>query len=80
LVCPGFEGWVGAPARRADFGTDPIIVAYGAGVDSTGILIGLQRAGVRPDLILFADTGSEKPETIAYLDCGSAWNFDRLRG
>ncbi len=52
---------------------EPIIVAYGAGVDSTAMLIGLRDRGIRPDLILFADTGSEKPETTAYLTIIGAW-------
>jgi hypothetical protein len=43
------------------------VVAYGLGVDSTAMLIEFARRGIRPDLILFADTGGEKPETYAYL-------------
>lgn len=46
----------------------PLVMCYGAGVDSTAILIEFVRQGIRPDLILFADTGDEKPETYAYLD------------
>jgi hypothetical protein len=46
----------------------PLVVAYGLGVDSTAMLIEFARRGIRPDLILFADTGGEKPETYAYLD------------
>lgn len=38
---------------------EPIVVAYGAGVDSTAMLIGLRDRGVRVALSLFADTGSE---------------------
>ena len=45
----------------------PLVVAYGLGVDSTAMLVEFVRRGVRPDLILFADTGGEKPETYAYL-------------
>jgi hypothetical protein len=45
----------------------PLMVAYGAGVDSTAMLILMHRNGERPDAILFADTGSEKPETIDYI-------------
>jgi hypothetical protein len=45
----------------------PLVVAYGLGVDSTAMLVEFARRGVRPDLILFADTGGEKPETYAYL-------------
>lgn len=60
-------------AFRASMGRDPIIVAYGAGVDSTAMLIGLRDHKVTPNLILFADTGSEKPETKAYLGVIGAW-------
>jgi hypothetical protein len=42
-------------------------VAYGAGVNSTAMLVEFARRRIRPDLILFADTGGEKPETYAYL-------------
>jgi hypothetical protein len=48
-------------------------MADGLGVNSTALLIGLSRADVRPDLILFADTGSEKPETYAYLNVRRQW-------
>ena len=49
-----------------------IAVSWGGGVNSTSMLIGLQERGIRPDLILFADTGGEKPETYEHifeLDC-----------
>jgi len=45
----------------------PLVVSYGVGVDSTALLVGLRRLGRRPDMIVFADTGSERPETYAYL-------------
>jgi 3'-phosphoadenosine 5'-phosphosulfate sulfotransferase (PAPS reductase)/FAD synthetase len=45
----------------------PLVVAYGLGVDSTAMLIEFAHRAIRPDLILFADTGGEKPETYAYL-------------
>jgi 3'-phosphoadenosine 5'-phosphosulfate sulfotransferase (PAPS reductase)/FAD synthetase len=45
----------------------PLVVAYGLGVDSTAMLIEFVRRGIRPDHILFADTGGEKPETYSYL-------------
>jgi hypothetical protein len=51
----------------------PLIVSYGMGVDSTAMLVGLHQRGERPDLVLFADTGSEKPETYAYLEIINAW-------
>ena len=51
----------------------PLIVNYGAGVDSTAMLVGLAARGIRPDLVIFADTGSEKPETYEYLETIGAW-------
>jgi hypothetical protein len=36
------------------------------GVDSTALLVGLAERGIRPDAILFADVGSEKPVTYEY--------------
>jgi hypothetical protein len=45
----------------------PLVVAYGLGVNSTAILVEFVSRGITPDLILFADTGGEKPETYAYL-------------
>jgi 3'-phosphoadenosine 5'-phosphosulfate sulfotransferase (PAPS reductase)/FAD synthetase len=48
-------------------------VAYGMGVDSTAMLVGMHQRGERPDLIMFADTGDEKPETYAYLPIIDAW-------
>jgi 3'-phosphoadenosine 5'-phosphosulfate sulfotransferase (PAPS reductase)/FAD synthetase len=51
----------------------PLIVAYGMGVDSTAMLVGLHQRGERPDLITFADTGDEKAETYAYLPTINAW-------
>lgn len=51
----------------------PLCVSYGMGVDSTAMLVGLHQRGIRPDLITFADTGGEKPETYAYLPVINAW-------
>jgi 3'-phosphoadenosine 5'-phosphosulfate sulfotransferase (PAPS reductase)/FAD synthetase len=45
----------------------PLVVAYGLGVNSTAMLVEFAARKIRPDLILFADTGGEKPETYAYL-------------
>jgi hypothetical protein len=44
----------------------PLVVAYGGGVDSTAMLVGFKQRGVRPNLILMADPGSEKDETYQY--------------
>jgi hypothetical protein len=51
----------------------PIAVAYGMGVDSTSMLVGMKARGTTPDMILFADTGDEKPETYAYFEVMQAW-------
>lgn len=51
----------------------PLVVAYGVGVDSTAMLVGLAQRGIRPDAILFADVGGEKDETYAYIPVMNAW-------
>ncbi len=51
----------------------PLMVSYGMGTDSTAMLVLLHQWGIRPDIILFADTGSEKPETYAYIAIIQAW-------
>lgn len=51
----------------------PLVISYGIGVDSTAMLIAMHLRGIRPDLILFADTGAEKPETYAYIPIMNAW-------
>jgi hypothetical protein len=50
-----------------------LVVSYGLGLDSTAMLVEMRNRGMRPDLILFADTGAEKPETYAYLPIMQAW-------
>ena len=61
------------PQRLGGDPIRPFMVAYGLGVDSTAMLVALARryrAGAvecRPDAILFADVGDEKPPTYAYL-------------
>ena len=45
----------------------PLVVAYGLGVNSTALLVEFAKRGIRPDMILFADTGGEKPETYRYM-------------
>jgi len=45
-----------------------VALAFGSGVDSTAMLVALHIAGIRPDVITFADTGGEKPESLAHID------------
>jgi hypothetical protein len=51
----------------------PHIVAFGGGVDSTAMILGLYEAKRPIDLILFADTGGERPETYAHIKNFSKW-------
>lgn len=52
---------------------EPVMVGYGGGKNSTAMLIGLVERGERPDAILFADTGGEKPETYEFIPLFSRW-------
>lgn len=49
------------------------IVSYGGGTNSTAMLIGMIAKEERPDAILFADTGGEKPETYDYVAMFREW-------
>jgi len=51
----------------------PRVASYGGGVNSTAMLIELCRLDSRVDLILFSDTGGEKPETYEYAKRFSFW-------
>lgn len=51
----------------------PLVVSYGAGVDSTAMLVEFVRRQIRPEYILFADTGGEKDETLAFLPVMDAY-------
>ena len=51
----------------------PTIVSYGAGTNSTALLIEMVRLGEPVDAILFADTGGERPSTYSFVEIFSAW-------
>lgn len=51
----------------------PIAVSYGGGTNSTAMLIAMVLKDIKPDLILFADTGGELPETYEWVDTFSNW-------
>lgn len=55
-----------ADLRRALAGRS-LAVCFGAGVDSTAMLIALYAARLRPAVVTFADTGGEKPETLLHV-------------
>lgn len=44
-----------------------LAACFGAGVDSTAMLVALHAAGLRPDVITFADTNGEKISTMSHL-------------
>lgn len=53
--------------------TGPVVVAFGGGTDSTALLFWLYTLGIRPDLILFADTGGERPHTYRHIAKLDTW-------
>lgn len=50
-----------------------VVASFGGGVNSTAMLIGMVERGEPVDLILFADTGGEKPHTYAHVLEFSEW-------
>ncbi len=54
----------------------PLVVSFGGGTNSAAMLIEMARRGVRPDIIMFADTGGELPETLAFVAAFSDWLLD----
>ncbi|MGH8159290.1 MAG: hypothetical protein ACREPQ_14310 [Rhodanobacter sp.] len=59
-------------ALRAALAGRLVVACFGAGVDSTAMLVALHESGLPPDLITFADTGGEKPETLAHVEAMNA--------
>ncbi len=59
-----------------------LAACYGAGVDSTAMLVALKLADLRPDIITFADLRAEKQETLDHLDrmndVLSGWGWQRI--
>ena len=53
--------------------SDFVICSYGGGTNSTALLIECVKRGIRVDMILFADTGAEKPHTYDYVEYFSKW-------
>lgn len=51
----------------------PIVVSFGGGTNSTAMLIAMVYKRIKPDLILFADTGGELPETYQWIVKFSEW-------
>jgi hypothetical protein len=55
----------------------PVIASFGGGVNSTAMLVEWVRLGRALDLVLFADTGGELPETYAHVERFSSWLVER---
>jgi hypothetical protein len=55
---------------------DPVVAAWGIGLDSTAMLIELVTRGEAPDVVLTADTGAEREETYAFLPLFQRWIDD----
>ena len=53
--------------------THPLVLAFGGGTNSLGVLIGFKRLNIRPDLITFSDTKGEKPETYKAVEVADEW-------
>jgi hypothetical protein len=70
------HAWAKTPAAKIVGPTFPgqlQIVAFGGGTDSTAVLIGLRDHGLKPDRILFADTGGEQQHTYDYVGLMDTW-------
>jgi hypothetical protein len=52
-----------------------LYVAFGGGVNSTGMLVGLREHEIKPDLVGFADPGAEKEETYAHCVRVARWLY-----
>lgn len=52
---------------------EPVTVAYGGGLDSTAMIVGMVQRNEPIDLILFADTGGEMFGTYEYIHYFSDW-------
>lgn len=60
-------GWKGKGGRMLT------IASYGGGTNSTAEIIECVNRGIPIDLIMFADTGGERPETYEYVRMFSGW-------
>jgi hypothetical protein len=56
----------------------PLVVAFGGGVNSAAMILGMHERGIRPDLIQFADTGGEKPQTYEFVDTLRRWTVREM--
>ncbi len=58
--------------------TEPVVVSYGGGTNSTALLCGwVEKGEPLPDIVIFSDTGGETPEIYDYVKMFSAWLVER---
>ncbi|MBS7671611.1 hypothetical protein [Croceicoccus gelatinilyticus] len=55
----------------------PVMVAWGGGVDSTAMIIEMHARGEPIDIVLFADTFSERPWTYKAIEIFAKWLAER---
>lgn len=56
----------------------PVVLNFGGGVNSTAMLVEWVRRGLPgPHIVVFGDTGGERPETYAWLNRVDAWLKER---
>ena len=55
----------------------PVVAAWGAGVDSSAMIVELAERGEPIDMVLFADPGSEKAGTYTFIPVFRRWMADR---
>ena len=53
------------------------IISFGGGTNSSAMIIGLYQRNIPIDLILFADTGGEKPHTYEFIKTLNSWLADK---
>ena len=55
----------------------PVVLNFGAGVDSTAILVKMVEENHRLDCVIFSDTGAERPDIYAHIDRVERWLFKK---
>lgn len=53
------------------------VVSFGGGTNSTAMIIEMYKRNIPIDLILFADTGAEMPNTYEYINVFNKWLTER---
>lgn len=72
MIVSTYDPFSAKPPEVAPF----LGVNFGGGVNSTALLLTLYDRNIRPDWVLFADTGSERPETYENVRRVSRWCYE----